>query len=69
MTPALLAKIRRLAQDPACDPMTRKIAQAQLDSHNSVESLQRVVPGLRQTPEYQAYAKAMKEGNRGRKAK
>jgi hypothetical protein len=27
----------------------------------------RVVPGMRQTPEYQAYAKALREANRGRK--
>ena len=66
MTPALLAKIKRLANDPACDPMTRKIAQAQIDSHNGVaETPPGLHPGLRQTPEYQAWAKKMKETNRG----
>jgi hypothetical protein len=67
MTPRLYAKIRRLAEDPACDPMTRKIAQAQLDAHNGMAETPRVVPGMRQTPEYQAYAKALREANRGRK--
>ena len=68
MTPRLYAKIKRLADDPSCDPMTRKIAQAQLDAHNGVAEAQfGVVPGMRQTPEYQAYAKALREANRGRK--
>jgi hypothetical protein len=58
MTPALLAKIKRLAEDPSCDPMTRKIAQAQLDSHNGVPQ-PGVHPGLRITPEYQAWIKIM----------
>ena len=71
MTPALLAKIRRLAEDPACDPMTRQIAQAQLDAHHGVATPPHNPqhPGLRQTTEFQAFVKAMKEGNRGRKAK
>jgi hypothetical protein len=67
MTPRLLAKIKRLADDPRTDPMTRKIAQAQLDSHNGVTEAPGLHPGMRQTPEYQAYAKAMKENNRGRR--
>ena len=58
MTPRLLAKIKRLAEDPACDPMSRKIAQARLNSHNGVaDAPPGLHPGLRQTPEYQAWAK------------
>jgi hypothetical protein len=64
----LLAKIKRLADDPRTDPMTRKIAQAQLDAHNGItDAPPGLHPGLRQTPEYQAWAKRMKETNRGRK--
>ena len=71
MTPALLAKIKRLAEDVRTDPMTRRIAQAQLDAHHGVATPPHNPqhPGLRQTTEFQAFVKAMKEGNRGRKAK
>ena len=70
MTPALRAKIKRLVDDPNCDPMTRQIAQAQLDTH-MVEAppppRNSQHPGLRQSEEYQAYAKRVKEANRVRK--
>ena len=51
--------------------MTRRIAQAQLDAHHGVATPPHNPqhPGLRQTTEFQAFVKAMKEGNRGRKAK
>ena len=62
MTPKLLAKIQRLADDPRTDSMTRKIAQAQIDSHNGVTS-SGVHPGLRQSAEHQAWLKIMKETN------
>ena len=65
MTPKLYAKIKRLADDPRTDAMTRKIAQMQLDAHIETPP-PGVVAGMRQSPEYQAYAKAMREGNRGR---
>lgn len=64
MTPKLYAKIKRLADDPRTDPMTRKIAQAQLDAHIETSGIH---AGMRQSPEYQAYAAAMKRANRGRK--
>jgi hypothetical protein len=66
MTPALLAKIKRLADDPNCDPMTRKIAQAQLDFHNGVAP-PGIHPGLRQTPEHQAWMKQVKAGDLGKR--
>lgn len=70
MTPKLYAKIKRLADDPRTDAMTRKIAQMQLDAHLGVEEKLRnpLHAGMRQSPEYQAYAAAMKRANRGRKA-
>ena len=70
MTPRLLAKIKRLAEDPACDPMTRKIAQAQLDAHNGVAPDEKKIhPGMRRTPEYDAWVKAMGGSvGRGRKS-
>lgn len=67
MTPKLYAKIKRLADDPRTDAMTRKIAQAQLDAHTPA-SPPGVHAGMRQSAEYQAYAAAMKRANRGRKA-
>jgi hypothetical protein len=60
VTPSLYAKIKALADDPRTDEMTRKIAQAQLDAHVST-ALSGVHPGLRQTPEYQAWAKWMRD--------
>lgn len=68
MTPKLYAKIKRLADDPRTDAMTRKIAQAQLDAHTP-PTPPGVHAGMRQSPEYQAYAAAMKRANRGCKAK
>jgi hypothetical protein len=64
VTPALLAKIKRLADDPSTDPMTRKIAQAQLDTHNGVGEPRRnpIHPGLLRTPEYEAWVKIMGGG-------
>lgn len=69
MNPKLLEKIRRLASDSRTDPMTRKIAQMQLDAHTPSPPRNPQHPGLRQSPEYQAYAKAMKGVRYVRKAK
>ena len=69
MNPKLYAKIKRLADDPRTDAMTRKIAQAQVDAHTPPPPRNPQHPGLRQSPEYQAYVKAMKGVRYVRKAK
>ena len=59
MTPSLLAKIKKLAGDPRTDPMTRAIAQAQLDSHHGVEPAKQTIhPGLRRAPGYDEFKRA-----------
>jgi hypothetical protein len=60
--PSLYAKIKKLADDPSTDEMTRKIARAQLDSVVN-DPPPGIHPGLRQTPEYQAWAKWMRENH------
>jgi hypothetical protein len=67
MNPERLAKIRALATDPRGDPATRAIAQKKLDAWLKWHPQSGVVPGMRQSPEYQAWAKSMKEANRGRR--
>lgn len=67
MNPKLLEKIRRLAADSRTDPMTRKIAQAQLEAHTPTPPRNQQHPGLKQSEEYQTWARTMKRSNRGRK--
>ncbi len=62
MTPKLYAKIKALADDPKCDPMTRAIALEQLRKH-APHTDQAIHPGLRVTPEFKKWRDANRKAN------
>ena len=57
-------KIKAIADDPRADPATREIAQKMLASMPEPEL--KIHPGLRQSEEYQRWAKLPREANRRR---
>ena len=59
MTPERLAKIRAIAEDPRADPATRAIAQAKLDAEPTPPKRNPLHPGMRTTPEYERFKRAM----------
>ena len=59
MTPERLAKIRAIAEDPRADPATRAIAQAKLDAEPKPSTRNPLHPGMRTTPEYERFKRAM----------
>jgi len=73
MTPGQYAKIKAVADDERADPATRAAAQKQVEKWRVVmEGVTTTVekklhPGMEQSPEYKAWAKNMKVGNRERK--
>ncbi len=73
MTPGQYEKIKRIAEDERADPATRAAAQKQVEKWRVVmEGVAATVekkrhPGMEQSPEYKAWAKNMKVGNRERK--
>ena len=75
MTPAQYAKIKAVADDERADFATREAAQRQVERWRtkmegpSAPSApeKKLHPGMEQSPEYKAWAKDMKVGNRERK--
>lgn len=77
MTPGQYAKIKALAEDERTDFATREAAQRQVErwrtkmegpSAPSAQATEKKLhPGMEQSPEYKAWAKDMKVGNRERK--
>lgn len=59
MTPERLAKIRAIAEDPRADPFTRSIAQSMLDGAPEPAQRNPLHPGMRTTPEYERFKRAM----------
>jgi hypothetical protein len=74
MTPGQYAKIKALAEDERTDFATREAAQRQVERwRTKMEGAaaqapeKKLHPGMVQSPEYRAWAKDMKVGNRERK--
>jgi hypothetical protein len=61
MTPERLAKIRALAEDPRADPATRAIARSMLEAELPLrpQTTNPLHPGMRTTPEYERFKRAM----------
>jgi hypothetical protein len=74
MTPGQYAKIKRIADDERADFATREAAQRQVERWRTrmegaaaQASEKKLHPGMELSPEYKAWAKDMKVGNRERK--
>jgi hypothetical protein len=63
MTPEKLAKVKAIAEDARADPFTRSIAQKMLESEGpqlQPRPINPLHPGMRTTPEYERYRRAVR---------